>query len=65
MGDRISRGAGRVEDQMNNDRDTDLKGPSVTHPIMGMRRKDRKEGSEMFEGLEIHTFGGSPNDLLL
>ena len=41
MGDRISRGVGRVEDQMDSDRDSDLKGPSVTHPIMGMRRKDR------------------------
>ena len=65
MGDRISRGMGRVEDQMNSDRDIDLKGPSVTHPIMGVLKKDRKEGSETFKGLESHTFGGSPNDLLL
>ena len=65
MGDRISRGAGKVEDKMNSDRDTDLKGPSVTHLIMGVRRKDRKESSETFEGLESHTFGGSPNNLLL
>ena len=64
MGDRISRGAGKVKDKMNSDRDTDLKGPSVTHPTMGVCRKDRKEGSETFKGLESHTFGGRPNDLL-
>ena len=50
---------------MNSDRDSDLKGPSVTHPIMGVRKKDGEEGSETFEGLESHTFGGSPNDRLL
>ena len=59
MGDRNSRGTGKVKDKMNSDRDVDLKGPSVTHPIMGVRRKDRKESSETFEGLESHTFGGA------
>ena len=43
------------EDGRNNDRDSDLKGPSVTHPIMGVHRKDIKEGYETFEGLEGHT----------
>ena len=37
-----------------NDRDLDLKGPTVTHPMVGVRGKDRKEGSETFEGLEGH-----------
>ena len=50
---------------MNGDKGADLKGLSVTHPIMGVRRKDRKEDSDTFEGLESHTFGGSPNDLQL
>ena len=65
MGDRISRGAGRVEDQMNSDRDTDLKGSSVTHLIMGVRRKDKNDGSKSLEGLESCMFGGSPNFLQL
>ena len=47
-----------------NDRDSNLKGPSVTHPMVDVRGKDRKEGSKTFGGMESHTFGGSPNDLL-
>ena len=50
------------EDRRGNTRDLDLKGSVITHSTVG---KDKKEGSEMFEGLESHTFGGSPNDLLL
>ena len=49
---------------MNSDKDADLKGLSFTHLIMGVHKNDRKEGSETFEGLKSHMFGGSPNDLL-
>ena len=52
------------KDKMRVDKGATMKGPSVTQPIMSMRRKDRKEGSETFKGLESHTFGGRPNDLL-
>ena len=43
---------------MNSDGDGNLKGPSVTPPIMSMCRKDKQEGSEMSEKLESHMFGG-------
>ena len=43
---------------MDSDGDGNLKGPSVTPPIMSMCRKDKKEGSEMSEKLESHMFGG-------
>ena len=59
---RIARRISGIEDKISSYQGTDLKGPSVTHPIMGLRRK---EGSKTFEGLESHTFGGSLNDLLL
>ena len=46
---------------MNSDGDGNLKGPSVTPPIMSMCRKDKKkEGSERSEKLESHMFGGEP-----
>ena len=60
----ITRKTNEGKDRMNRDRDLDLKGLSVTHLIMGVCRRDRKEGSEMFEGLESHTLWSSPNDLL-
>ena len=43
---------------MNSDGDGNLKGPSVTPPIMSMCRKDKQEGSETSEKLESHIFGG-------
>ena len=62
---RITIKTNEGKDKMNGDKGAALKVQSVTQPIMSMRRRDRKEGSETFEGLEIHTCGGSPNDLLL
>ena len=37
-----------------------LKGLSVTQRILSARRKDKKEGYEMFEEPKGHTFGGQP-----
>ena len=54
MGDMNSRG------EMNSDGDGNLKGPSVTPPIMSMCRKDKEEGSETSKKLESHMFGGEP-----
>ena len=48
---------------MNSDGDGNLKGPSVTPPIMSMCRKYKKEGSETSEKLESHMFGGEPKRL--
>ena len=48
------------EDRRGSDRDSDLKGPSVTHPMVGVHRKDKKEGSKTLGGLESHTLGGQP-----
>ena len=45
---------------MNSDGDGNLKGPSVTPPIMRMCIKDKKEGSETSKKLESHMFGGEP-----
>ena len=45
--------------QMNSDGDGNLKGPSVTPPIMSMCRKDKKEVSETSEKLESHMLGGN------
>ena len=51
----------RRKRQSNRDGDGNLKGPSVTPPIMIMCIKDKKkEGSETSEKLESHMFGGEP-----
>ena len=39
IGDRISKGAGKVKDKIESNKGTDLKGPSVTQLIMSLRRK--------------------------
>ena len=38
---RIARRTNEGKDKMNGDRGAALKGPTVTQPIMSMRRKDR------------------------
>ena len=64
IGDRISRGVGKVKDKIESNKGADLKSPSVTQPIMSLRRKDEKEGYETFEEPKSHTFGGNPSGLL-
>ena len=54
-GDRISRSASKVKDEIESNKGSDLKGPSVTQLIMSMHRKDVKEGYEMFEESKSHT----------
>ena len=65
IGDRISRGPGKVEDKIESNKGADLKGSSVTQPIMSLRRKDEKEGYETFKEPKSHTFGGNPSSLLI
>ena len=65
IGDRVSRGTGKVKDKIESNKGTDLKGPSVTQLIMSLRRKDAKEGYEMLEEPKSHTFGGNPSGLLI
>ena len=60
IGDRISRGAGKVKDKIESNKGADLKGPSVTQPIMSLCRKDEKEGYETFEEPKSHTVWGEP-----
>ena len=60
IGDRISKGAGKVKDKIESNKGTDLKGPSVTQLIMSLRRKNEKEGDETPEEPNSHTFGGEP-----
>ena len=55
---------GKVKDKIESNKGTDLKGPSVTQPIMSLRKKDEKEGYETFEEPKSHTFGGNPSGLL-
>ena len=65
IGDRISRGAGKVKYKIESNKGVDLKGPSVTQPIMSLHRNYEKEGYETFEGPKSHTFGGNSSGLLV
>ena len=58
--DRISRKAGKVKDEIESNKGTDLKGPSVTQLIMSLHRKNEKEGDETPKEPKSHTFGGEP-----
>ena len=65
IGDRISKGAGKVKDKIKSNKGTDLKGPLVTQLIMSLHRKNEKEGYETPKELKSHTFGGNPSGLLI
>ena len=61
MGDRISRGVGKVKDKIESNKGTDLKSPSVTQLIMSLHRKDEKEEHETLKEPKSHMFwGGGP-----
>ena len=65
IGDRISKGTGKVKDKIESNKGTNLKGPSVTQLIMSLHRKNEKEGYKTLKEPKSHTFGGNPSSLLI
>ena len=65
IGDRISKGAGKVKDKIKSNKGTYLKGPSVTQLIMSLHIKSEKEGYEIPKELKSHMFRGNPSGLLI
>ena len=59
IGDRISRGAGRVKDKAESNKNAALKGPSVTQSIMSMRRKDEKRDMKHLNNRKFTHLGGT------
>ena len=60
IGDRVSRGVGKVKDKIESNKGTDLKGPSVTQSIMSLRRKDGKRGIGNVRRTEKSHIWGEP-----
>ena len=59
IGDMISRGAGRVKDRAESNKNVALKGPSVTQLIMSMRRKDEKRDMKCLNNRKLTHLGGT------
>ena len=59
IGDRISRGVGRVKDKAESNKNAALKGPLVTQWIMSMRRKDEKRDMKRLNNRKVTHLGGT------
>ena len=59
IGDRISRGAGKVKDKIEGNKVANLKGPAVTQPIMSLRRKDEKRDMKCSKNRKVTRLGGT------
>ena len=59
IGDRISRGVGRVKDKAESNKNAALKGPSVTQSIMSMHRKDEKRDMKRLNNRKVTHLGGT------
>ena len=59
IGDRISRGTGRVKDKAESNKNVALKGPSFTQSIMSMRKKDEKRDMKRLNNRKVTHLGGT------
>ena len=59
IGDRISRGMGKVKDKIESNKGENLKGPLVTQLIMSMCRKDEKRDMKRSKSRKVTHLGGT------
>ena len=59
IGDRISRGAGKVKDKAESNKNAALKGPIVTQLIMRIRRKDERRDMKRSKNQRVTCLGGT------
>ena len=60
IGDRVSKGAGKVKDKIESNKGTGLKGPSVTQLIMSLRiRKMKRRDMKRSKNRIVTRLGGT------